>query len=151
MWRGKVVHGWKKFHGSLASLPPKGGHSIGVPLHECPPSAEHPCVPWLVSQCCRLVEAKGLETVGVYRIPGNSAAVAALSASVNGTGAPLDLADPRWGDVHVVSSLLKAFFRQLPDPLAGLYPRFIAAARVPQGAQRLAALRALVSVLSKEI
>lgn len=147
MWRGKVVHGWKKFHGSLASLPPKGGHSIGVPLHECPPSAEHPCVPWLVSQCCRLVEAKGLETVGVYRIPGNSAAVAALSASVNGTGAPLDLADPRWGDVHVVSSLLKAFFRQLPDPLAGLYPRFIAAARVPQGAQRLAALRALVHEL----
>ncbi|XP_077514456.1 rho GTPase-activating protein 23-like isoform X2 [Amblyomma americanum] len=146
MWRGKVVHGWKKFHGSLASLPPKG-HSIGVPLHECPPSHENQYVPWLVSQCCRLVEAKGLETVGVYRIPGNSAAVAALSAMVNGTGGPLDLTDPRWGDVHVVSSLLKAFFRQLPDPLAGLYPRFIAAARVPQGAQRLAALRALVHEL----
>lgn len=145
MWRGKVVHGWKKFHGSLASLPPKG-HSIGVPLHECPPCHENPCVPWLVSQCCRLVEVKGLETVGVYRIPGNSAAVAALSAMVNGTG-PLDLGDPRWGDVHVVSSLLKAFFRQLPDPLAGLYPRFIAAARVPQGAQRLAALRQLVHEL----
>lgn len=146
MWRGKVVHGWKKFHGSLATLPPKG-HSIGVPLHECPPSHENQYVPWLVSQCCRVVEAKGLETVGVYRIPGNSAAVAALSATVNGTGGPLDLTDPRWGDVHVVSSLLKAFFRQLPDPLAGLYPRFIAAARVPQGAQRLAALRALVHEL----
>ncbi|XP_054932488.1 rho GTPase-activating protein 23-like isoform X5 [Dermacentor andersoni] len=146
MWRGRVVHGWKKFHGSLASLPPKG-HSIGVPLHECPPSHENQYVPWLVSQCCRVVEAKGLETVGVYRIPGNSAAVAALSATVNGTGGPLDLTDPRWGDVHVVSSLLKAFFRQLPDPLAGLYPRFIAAARVPQGAQRLAALRALVQEL----
>ncbi|KAH9371173.1 hypothetical protein HPB48_005643 [Haemaphysalis longicornis] len=137
MWRGKVVHGWKKFHGSLASLPPKGGHSIGVPLHECPPSAEHPCVPWLVSQCCRLVEAKGLET----RRRGRPLGLGQWH------GAPLDLADPRWGDVHVVSSLLKAFFRQLPDPLAGLYPRFIAAARVPQGAQRLAALRALVHEL----
>ncbi|EEC01431.1 Rho GTPase activating protein, putative, partial [Ixodes scapularis] len=85
----------------------------------------------------------GLETVGVYRIPGNSAAVAALSAAANGGLDQLDLGDPRWGDVHVVSSLLKAFFRQLPDPLAGRYARFIAAARGTQGAQRLAALRAL--------
>uniref|UniRef100_A0A147BSQ5 Putative rho gtpase-activating protein 21 isoform x3 n=1 Tax=Ixodes ricinus TaxID=34613 RepID=A0A147BSQ5_IXORI len=146
MWRGKVVHSWKRLHGSLASLPPKG-HSIGVPLHECPPSLDNQYVPWLVSLCTRVVEAKGLETVGVYRIPGNSAAVAALSAAANGGLDQLDLGDPRWGDVHVVSSLLKAFFRQLPDPLAGRYARFIAAARGTQGAQRLAALRALVHEL----
>ncbi|CAN7997410.1 unnamed protein product [Ixodes hexagonus] len=146
MWRGKVVHSWKRLHGSLASLPPKG-HSIGVPLHECPPSLDNQYVPWLVSLCTRVVEAKGLETVGVYRIPGNSAAVAALSQAVNGGLDQLDMGDPRWGDVHVVSSLLKAFFRQLPDPLAGRYARFIAAARGTQGAQRLAALRALVHEL----
>lgn len=146
MWRGKVVHSWKRLHGSLASLPPKG-HSIGVPLHECPPSLDNQYVPWLVSLCTRVVEAKGLETVGVYRIPGNSAAVAALSQAANGGLDQLDLGDPRWGDVHVVSSLLKAFFRQLPDPLAGRYARFIAAARGTQGAQRLAALRALVHEL----
>ena len=28
-----------------------------------------------------------------------------------------ELDDPRWCDVHVVSSLLKSFFRKLPDPL----------------------------------
>uniref|UniRef100_A0A2R5L4R0 Putative spectrin beta non-erythrocytic 2 n=1 Tax=Ornithodoros turicata TaxID=34597 RepID=A0A2R5L4R0_9ACAR len=148
MWRGKVVHSWKKFHGSLASLPPKG-HSMGVPLSDCPPSLDNQYVPWLVSLCTRVVEAKGLETVGVYRIPGNSAAVAALSQAVASQGLEaLDLGDPRWGDVHVVSSLLKAFLRQLPDPLvASLYPRFVAAAKLPNATSRLAALQALVHEL----
>ncbi len=43
---------------------------------------DHPLVPWLVVTCCSIVEEKGLEIVGVYRVPGNSAAVSNLTEQV---------------------------------------------------------------------
>lgn len=46
-------------------------------------SAEHACVPALVVACTTIVEDKGLDIVGVYRIPGNSAAVSNLSEEAN--------------------------------------------------------------------
>ena len=53
-------------------------------------------------------------------------------AAREGGGPPSRLEDPRWGDVNVVSSLLKSFFRKLPDPMftLDLYPTFIEASKV---------------------
>lgn len=72
------------------------------------------------------LQAYGLRTVGVYRVPGNAAGVAALAAALD-RGEPPPCGDARWADVHVASSLLKAYLRRLPDPLltADLYPAFI--------------------------
>lgn len=63
--------------------------------------------------------------MGVYRVPGNAGGVAALAAALDRGCAPAG--DPRWADVHVASSLLKAYLRRLPDPLLThhLYPAFI--------------------------
>lgn len=71
-------------------------------------------------------QAYGLRTVGVYRVPGNAAGVAALAAALD-RGEPPPEGDARWADVHVASSLLKAYLRRLPDPLltAEMYPAFI--------------------------
>jgi len=107
----------------------------GVPLEDCPTN-EDSLVPSLISTCCQIVEERGLEFVGVYRVPGNSAAVSNLTEQANAAareGVPLRLEeDPRWGDVNVVSSLLKSFFRKLPEPLftTDLYPVFIQASKV---------------------
>lgn len=59
-------------------------------------------------------------------MPGNAAGVAALAAALD-RGEPPPEGDARWADVHVASSLLKAYLRRLPDPLltAELYPAFI--------------------------
>lgn len=56
------------------------------------------------------------------------------------------LEDPRWNDVNVVSSLLKSFFRKLPDPLftLNLYQVFIDASNIEDSSTRLATLRHLV-------
>ena len=60
-----------------------------MPLEECPMShgpdggGANPLVPWLVSTCCGIVEERGLEIVGVYRVPGNSAAVSNLTEQLN--------------------------------------------------------------------
>lgn len=39
-------------------------------------------VPLLVQLCVSVVEANGLDTVGIYRIPGNTAAVNALKETL---------------------------------------------------------------------
>jgi hypothetical protein len=54
--------------------------------------------------------------------------------------------DARWNDVNVVSSLLKLFFRQLPDSLltSELYPHFIEADKIEDPAKRVVAIKKLV-------
>ncbi|OQR79334.1 hypothetical protein BIW11_02572 [Tropilaelaps mercedesae] len=134
------------------------GMSIGVLLENCPPSDDDPLVPWLVAHCCAIIEARGLDVLGIYRVPGNSAAVQQLTATVNNHGSTREtgisgtlrkLDDPRWADVNVVSSLLKSFFRLLPEPLltATLYQHFITVDKIPDCRHRLAVLHALVHKL----
>ena len=55
------------------------------------------------------------------------------------------LEDPRWNDVNVVSSLLKSFFRKLPDPLFTLemYSDFIDVSKIEDSSRRLSALKLL--------
>ena len=37
----------------------------------------------MLQVCCGIVEERGLSSVGIYRVPGNSAAVMALTEQVN--------------------------------------------------------------------
>lgn len=99
-------------------------------------------VPLLVARCTGIVEEKGLDIIGVYRIPGNTANITALTELVNRGFDETTLADHRWDDVNVVSSLLKAFLRQLPEPLIPdeMYPSFISADK-KRGAVRLMELK----------
>lgn len=88
------------------------------------------------------MEEKGLDIIGVYRIPGNTANISALTELVNRGFDETCLADHRWNDVNVVSSLLKAFLRQLPEPLIPdeMYPAFISADK-KRGATRMRDLK----------
>lgn len=65
-----------------AQLPPEGA-TFKVPLELCPPSSFSEYVPLIVEMCTSIVEARGLEVVGIYRVPGNTAAIAQLTDSVN--------------------------------------------------------------------
>lgn len=77
--------------------------------------------------CTEIIDAKGLGVTGIYRVPGNNASITALSEEINRNFDELPLEDARWNDLHVVSSLLKAFLRKMPDSLvtSALYPHFI--------------------------
>jgi len=59
------------------------GATIGVPLEFCPPSLDNPHVPLLVARCTAIVEARGIDIVGIYRVPGNTAAITGLSEALN--------------------------------------------------------------------
>ncbi|RCN35655.1 hypothetical protein ANCCAN_18479 [Ancylostoma caninum] len=129
---------------------------LGIRLADCAMSGPEDLVPLLVQICVSVVEANGLDTVGIYRIPGNTAAVNALKETLSHcldtmTLNNLDLSDPRWRDVNVVSSLLKMFLRKLPEPLLTdkLYPFFIDANRIANHHNRLHKLRNLLRKLPR--
>ncbi|XP_073833064.1 rho GTPase activating protein at 19D isoform X2 [Musca autumnalis] len=126
--------------------------SIGVPLKTCPMSKNNEYVPTLVDVCTNIVETKGLEVVGIYRIPGNKAAISELSDQVNKCDFSWDRCntDVRWEDVNVVSSLLKLFIRSLPDALlpSSFYDQFIEADK-KVGMERLTELKMLLEALPR--
>jgi len=147
-WKGKVVKQLKKIGGgSHGPLYPEGG-SICVPLEECP-LCDTEFIPYLVKVCCDIVTDRGLDIVGIYRVPGNNAAVTYLTEQVNKGVENFALEDQRWQDVNVVSSLLKSFFRKLPDPLftVEMYSLFIEASKIDLAPRRMDQLRKLVREL----
>ncbi|XP_045514310.1 rho GTPase-activating protein 21 isoform X2 [Pieris brassicae] len=139
-WKGRMAKQLRRMHPGTAGppAPPAVTGWLGAPLERCPSDPSHPTVPRAVTLPAEAVEAYGLRTVGVYRVPGNAAGVAALAAALD-RGEPPPEGDPRWADVHVASSLLKAYLRRLPDPLltAEMYPAFIAADRSTERAREL--------------
>ncbi|XP_049312254.1 rho GTPase-activating protein 21 isoform X3 [Bactrocera dorsalis] len=126
--------------------------SIGVPLKSCPMSKNNEYVPLLVDVCTNIVETKGLGIVGIYRIPGNKAAISELSEQVNKSDFSWDRCntDVRWEDVNVVSSLLKQYIRNLPDALlpCSFYINFIEADK-KTGLERIKELKELLNTLPR--
>ncbi|XP_072794944.1 rho GTPase-activating protein 23 isoform X5 [Vicugna pacos] len=139
--------------------------AFGVRLEECQPATENqflpenaaptitplPClcpqrVPLIVAACCRIVEARGLESTGIYRVPGNNAVVSSLQEQLNRGPGDINLQDERWQDLNVISSLLKSFFRKLPEPLFtdDKYNDFIEANRIEDARERMKTLRKLI-------
>ncbi|XP_023573895.1 rho GTPase-activating protein 23 [Octodon degus] len=120
--------------------------AFGVRLEECQPATENQHVPLIVAACCRVVEARGLESTGIYRVPGNNAVVSSLQEQLNRGPSDINLQDERWQDLNVISSLLKSFFRKLPEPLFtnDKYNDFIEANRIEDARERMKTLRKLI-------
>lgn len=73
-----LVHWWK-----MLLL-----RSLTTPPCPCP---QH--VPLIVAACCRIVEARGLESTGIYRVPGNNAVVSSLQEQLNRGPSDINLQD----------------------------------------------------------
>ncbi|XP_047656653.1 rho GTPase-activating protein 23 isoform X4 [Tachysurus fulvidraco] len=119
--------------------------AFGVRLEDCQPACNNKFVPLIVEICCGLVEEMGLEYTGIYRVPGNNAVVSCLQDQLN-KGCDINTTEERWQDLNVVSSLLKSFFRKLPEPLFtdDKYNDFIDANRLENPSDRLKTLKKLI-------
>lgn len=62
--------------------------SLTPPPRLCPQR-----VPLIVAACCRIVEARGLESTGIYRVPGNNAVVSSLQEQLNRGPGDINLQD----------------------------------------------------------
>ncbi|XP_069381391.1 rho GTPase-activating protein 23 isoform X11 [Paralichthys olivaceus] len=122
-----------------------GPKAFGVRLEECQPGVNNKFIPLIVEICCGLVEEMGLEYTGIYRVPGNNAMVSMLQDQLN-KGVDINPAEEKWQDLNVVSSLLKSFFRKLPEPLFtnDKYNDFIDANRMDNASDRLKTMNKLI-------
>ncbi|XP_053722013.1 rho GTPase-activating protein 23-like isoform X1 [Synchiropus splendidus] len=123
----------------------KGVEVLGVRLEDCQPAVNHKFVPLIVEMCCSAVEAKGLEYIGIYRIPGNNVMLSKLLQHLS-KGLDISTAEARCRDLNVISSLLKTFFRKLPEPLLTdeKYGDFIEASRITDSEDKLKTMNKLV-------
>ncbi|KAJ4941028.1 hypothetical protein JOQ06_027315, partial [Pogonophryne albipinna] len=119
--------------------------AFGVRLEDCQPAVNHKFVPLIVEMCCGVVEETGLEYTGIYRVPGNNAMVSNLQEHLD-KGLDINTAEERWQDLNVISSLLKSFFRKLPEPLFtdDKYNDFIDANRIEDAEDRLKTMKKLL-------
>jgi hypothetical protein len=103
--------------GDRCSAPSKKQVIFGGSLEElC--EAEEQLVPTVVRSCIAEIESRGLEHEGIYRKSGTQTEVNTLKAAIQSCpefGARVQLAD--YEDIHVVSGVLKHFFRELPVSL----------------------------------
>ncbi|XP_071347596.1 rho GTPase-activating protein 21 [Trachinotus anak] len=126
------------------------GVTFGVRLDDCPPAQTNRFVPLIVEVCCNVVEERGLEYTGIYRVPGNNAAISSMQEELNSKGmTDIDIQEDKWRDLNVISSLLKSFFRKLPEPLFTneKYADFIEANRTEDSVERLKELKRLIHEL----
>lgn len=111
----------------LAPGTPGGNKLVGGVMSDFAP-IERPMIPAIVVHCVNEVEARGLNEVGIYRVPGADSQVKELKKEfMKGKGVPnLSHID----DIHVVCGCLKDFLRGLKEPLVtfGLWRDFVGAA-----------------------
>lgn len=100
-----------------------------------------------VRWCFHFIESRGLADQGLYRLVGVNSKVAKLTKAAL-SGSTLD--EEEW-ELKTVTSALKNFFRNLPEPLLtfSLHSGFIAAAKVENKALRIHKIHALVHSLAK--
>ncbi|XP_057216908.1 rho GTPase-activating protein 42 isoform X4 [Triplophysa rosa] len=103
-----------------------------------------------VRKCIELVEARGINTMGLYRIGGVNSKVQRLMTSVFAAKAPTDMdLDPDTWDNKTITSGLKNYLRCLAEPLMTYryHKDFIMAVKSDDQNYRVCAVHALVHKL----
>ncbi|KAF7662852.1 hypothetical protein LDENG_00225280 [Lucifuga dentata] len=103
-----------------------------------------------VRKCIDLVETRGINTMGLYRIGGVNSKVQKLMTTVFSSKAPVDMdLDPETWDNKTITSGLKNYLRCLSEPLMTfrLHKDFIMAVKSDDQNYRVCAVHALVHKL----
>ncbi|TPX67909.1 hypothetical protein SpCBS45565_g03438 [Spizellomyces sp. 'palustris'] len=105
-------------------------------------------VPAVVTKCIDCVEQSGMGVQGLYRMSGSTAQVQKLRMLLNKD--PDTVRMEEWtSDIHIVTGVLKLYFRELPDPLfpRAMYRQLIEAAKIDDDRLRLINIHELVNQL----
>jgi hypothetical protein len=123
--------------------PKRRRKTFGVPLEDCPIKNDLPIV---VTTCCNIIEAQILtDCHGIYRTAANERLKNEVEEEMNKSIDHIHDCE-HLQDVKIAASVLKSFFRQLPDPLFtdSLYQKFINAAGISNDTERFVQIRNLI-------
>lgn len=123
---------------------------FGVSLEELF-QRDQTAVPMVVIQSILAVDTFGLDVEGIYRLSGTASHITQLKSQFDHNAAQIDFRNPAafFHDVNSVATLLKQFFRDLPDPLFTIrgYGDFIDAAKIEDPNMRRDALHQCINDL----
>lgn len=92
---------------------------FGVPIEDlC--ERENSSIPMIVTKLLNEIELRGLDEVGLYRIPGSVGSINALKNAFDEEGAvnnTFTLEDDRWFEINAIAGCFKMYLRELPDSL----------------------------------
>ncbi|XP_049604451.1 rho GTPase-activating protein 30 isoform X2 [Syngnathus scovelli] len=105
-------------------------------------------IPQVLRCCCQFVEEHGVVD-GIYRLSGVSSNIQKLRSEFESDGIPDLSKEVYLQDIHCVSSLCKAYFRELPNPLLTyqLYDKFAEAVAIHLEDERLVKIRDVLKEL----
>ncbi|KIX06204.1 uncharacterized protein Z518_04179 [Rhinocladiella mackenziei CBS 650.93] len=146
--------------GSVSSIPGRGpgvqrpGPPVrpvfGVSLDDLF-QREGSAVPIIVLQCINAVDSYGLDVEGIYRTSGSAHHIMELRQQFDHDASAVDFRNTAafFNDIASVTTLLKHFLRDLPDPLltSAQYQDFIQAAKLDEESVRRDSIHALVNAL----
>jgi hypothetical protein len=90
-------------------------------------------LPPIIEKCCQAIEKHGIRSQGIYRVNGTTRKVIQLKEKLDRDLDSVNLDAEEWSsDINNVTSALKSWFRELPDPLLtlSLHQGFIDAAKI---------------------
>ncbi|CAO3642723.1 unnamed protein product [Cunninghamella blakesleeana] len=111
---------------------------------------ENRTIPLVVDSCIEAVEARGMDYEGIYRKSGGAAQMRLIQQGFD--RGEIDLMnDEIINDICAVTSVLKTYLRELPDPLMTyeLYPQWIDIVTLPDGPDKLETFCELLLKLPK--
>ncbi|XP_061587881.1 rho GTPase-activating protein 30 [Cololabis saira] len=105
-------------------------------------------IPLVLRSCSEFVEEHGVVD-GIYRLSGVSSNIQKLRGDFDSDASPDLNKDVYLQDIHCVSSLCKAYFRELPNPLLTyqLYDKFAEAVAIQLEEERLVKIRDVLKEL----
>ncbi|RCH80076.1 hypothetical protein CU098_005683, partial [Rhizopus stolonifer] len=113
---------------------------------------ENRSTPLVVEECIKEVEKRGLDFEGIYRKSGGAAQIRAIQLAFD-QGEHINLSDEdEYNDIGAITSVLKQYFRELPDPLFtfALYDTLIDISSMRHDEHKIEAMKNALSRLPKE-
>ncbi|ORZ22484.1 Rho GTPase activation protein [Absidia repens] len=107
-------------------------------------------VPWILRKCAEAVEMYGLNVVGIYRLSGTNSQIQKLKGAFDRDCTGVNLSsDEYMSDINNITSVLKLWFRELPDPLfpRAAYQHFLNAAKIEEDNMRVLGLHTVINDL----
>ncbi|KAI9846570.1 MAG: Rho-type gtpase-activating protein [Sclerophora amabilis] len=104
-------------------------------------------IPSVVTRCIEEVELRGMDVEGIYRKTGGNSQVKAIQEGFERTN-DYDISDPGL-DITAVTSVLKQYFRKLPNPLMtyDAYERMLETNNIMDEEKRIIAMRITIQAL----
>ncbi|KAI8442044.1 hypothetical protein MSG28_005684 [Choristoneura fumiferana] len=112
-------------------------------------NAHSSTLPFVVRKCVNEIEARGMDSEGIYRVSGFADEIEALKMAFDKDGEATDLS--QFSNINVVAGTLKLYLRLLPVPLVtyDLHPKFVQASQLKTPSDQVSLLRECLELLPK--